>query len=171
MKRAFWGFFKSWGSDASEHFKKISILRWRVLSLLCSLTTTLIVLEAWFFKYDDNDSEINQLIYTSYMTCLEAWFHDYLVSSEVRNEFSSKLVNNYDLFRVFSSHDQEHMTCFIKRVLYVLERFPSHDIKLAKVHLRDKRNCDEFWRRFISDFARSEIIMKSSFETRHITNI
>jgi hypothetical protein len=47
-------------------------------------------------------------------------------------------------FRVFSSHDHEHMTCFIKRYLYVLVRFVSHDIKLAKVHLRSKCNCDEF---------------------------
>jgi hypothetical protein len=50
------------------------------------------------------------------------------------------------IFRVFWSHDQSHITCFIKRVLYVLIRFASHDIKLAKVHLRSKRNCDEFWR-------------------------
>jgi hypothetical protein len=47
-------------------------------------------------------------------------------------------------FCVFSSHDQEHMTCFTKRDLYVLIRLASHDIKLAKVHLRSKRNCDEF---------------------------
>ncbi len=48
------------------------------------------------------------------------------------------------IFFVFSSHDHEHMTCFVKRYLYVLIRFVSHDIKLAKVHLRSKRNCDEF---------------------------
>jgi hypothetical protein len=47
-------------------------------------------------------------------------------------------------FRVFSSHDHEHMTCFIKRYLYVFVKFVSHDIQLAKVHLRSKRNCDEF---------------------------
>ncbi len=47
-------------------------------------------------------------------------------------------------FRVLSSHDHEHMTCFTKRDLYVLVRFMSHDIKLAKVHLRSKHNCYEF---------------------------
>jgi hypothetical protein len=51
-------------------------------------------------------------------------------------------------FRVFSSHDHQHMTCLLSRNLSqdlnVLVRFVSHDIKLAKVHLRRERNCDEF---------------------------
>ncbi len=74
-------------------------------------------------------------------------------------------------FRVFSSHDHEHMTCFIKRYFHVLIKFVSHDIKLAKVHLRSKRNCDEFWRKFIFDSVRDEIIIKFNLETRHIANI
>ncbi len=44
------------------------------------------------------------------------------------------------------------------------------DEKTRKVHLRSKCNCDEFWRKFIFDFARGEIIIKSSLETRHIAN-
>jgi hypothetical protein len=87
----------------------------------------------------------------------------------LQNSSQLRLLRKFT-FRVFSSHDHEHMTCFIKRVLHVLIRFASHDIKLAKVHLRSKRNYDEFWRKFISDFARNEIIMKSSFELCHIAN-
>jgi hypothetical protein len=33
------------------------------------------------------------------------------------------------------------------------------------------RNCDEVWRKFISDFARGEIIIKSSSETREMLDL
>jgi hypothetical protein len=46
----------------------------------------------------------------------------------------------------------------------------SCDQKTRKVHLRSKCNCDEFWRKFISDFARSKIIIKSSSEIHDIVD-
>ncbi len=46
-------------------------------------------LEARFVKYDDSDSESENIIY---VMCLGARFYDYLASSEVRKKLSSKLV-------------------------------------------------------------------------------
>jgi hypothetical protein len=59
-------------------------------------------------------------------------------------------------FHVCWSHNQKHMTCLLSEILISTTLLLSEicklwitwlrNIKVAKVHLRSKRNCDEFWR-------------------------
>jgi hypothetical protein len=65
-----------------------------------------------------------------------------------------------------------HMISYRIEML-IIDKISSHDLQFAK-HLRFQRRCTRFSEHVLLDFVdvvRSEIIIKSSLETRHIANI
>jgi hypothetical protein len=121
-----------------------------------------------FVKFDDSDSKSNNIIdlLCDVLRSLILW----LSRSERRqNQIRSILKSEYNCFvtALLFSCAWDHM---ILMITIWLVKIRSHDLQLAKDYFQCRYT--HFKECFLFDFhvARSEIIIKSSFETHHIVD-